>query len=78
MDWRERIETDPGICGGRPRIKGTRLTVEFVLGLKAGGWSEASILENYPQITDDDLRAVFAFVQSLIEQESFMLAPRAA
>jgi uncharacterized protein (DUF433 family) len=78
MDWKERIETDPAICGGRPRIKGTRLTVEFLLGLKASGWTEATILENYPHITDDDLRAVFAFVQSVIEEESFMLLPSAA
>jgi len=78
MDWRNHIETDPGICGGRPRIKGTRLTVEFLLGLKAAGWSEARILENYPHITDESLRAVFAFVQALIEEEKYLILPQEA
>lgn len=78
MDWKDRIETNPEICGGRPRVKGTRLTVEFLLGLKASGWSEQMILENYPHIAEDDLRAVFAFAQSLIGEESFLLLPQAA
>lgn len=78
MNWQERIETDPAICGGRPRVKGTRLTAEFLLGLKAAGWTEAQILENYPHITADDLRAVFAFAQSLIEEDSFRNFPEAA
>ncbi len=78
MEWKERIETNPDICGGRARIMGTRLTVEFLLGLKAAGWSEAQIRENYPQITDDDLRAVFAFVQALIEEEKYLVLPQPA
>lgn len=78
MEWKNRIETDPEICGGRPRVKGTRLTVEFVLGLKAAGWSEAQILESYPHLTDEDLRAVFALAQALIEEEKFLVLPHAA
>lgn len=77
MDWRTRIDTDPDICGGRPRVKGTRLTVEFLLGLKAAGWSEAQILENYTHLTGNDLRAVFAFAQALIEEEKFRVLPHA-
>ena len=69
MGWQTRIETDPEICGGRPRIKGTRLTVEFLLGLKAAGWSEAQILDGYPHITEEDLKAVFAFAQALLEED---------
>ena len=61
-----------------PLSKGTRLTVEFLLGLKASGWSEQMILENYLHITEVDLRAVFAFAQSLIGEESFLLLPQAA
>ncbi|MGH8457965.1 MAG: DUF433 domain-containing protein [Nevskiales bacterium] len=78
MNWKGRIETDPETCGGRPRVKGTRLTVEFLLGLKAVGWTEAQILEGYPHITDDDLRAVFAFVQALIEEEKYVNFPEVA
>ena len=77
MDWSERIVTDAGICGGRPRIKGTRMSVEFLLGLKAAGWSEEQILDNYPHLTRDDLKAVFAYAQSILEDESFVPLARA-
>ena len=72
MDWNERIVTDENTCGGRPRIKGTRISVEFLLGLKAAGWSEGHILENYPHLTHDDLQAVFAYAHSIFEDESFL------
>lgn len=78
MDWMTRIESAPDICGGRPRVKGTRLTVEFLLGLKAAGWSETQILEGYPQLCDDDLRAVFAFAQALLEEEKYRPLPHVA
>lgn len=78
MDWHDRIESDPEICGGRPRVKGTRLAVEFLLGLKAAGWSEAQILDSYPHLTAEDLQAVFAFAKSLIEEERFLPLTRVA
>ena len=78
MEWKDRIETNSEICGGRPRVKGTRLTVEFLLGLKAAGWTEAQVLNNYPQLTDDDLCAVFSFAQSLIVDEKYLVLPDAA
>ncbi len=77
MDWSERIVTDADTCGGRPRIKGSRISVEFLLGLKAAGWSEEQILDNYPHLTRDDLQAVFAYAQSILEDESFVPLARA-
>jgi uncharacterized protein (DUF433 family) len=77
MEWNERIVTDADTCGGRPRIKGTRITVEFLRGLKAAGWSEDQILDDYPQLTRDDLQAVFAYAQSILEDESFVPLARA-
>ncbi len=78
MDWKDRIESHPDTSGGRPRVKGTRLTVEFLLGLKAAGWSEAQILDSYPHLQADDLRAVFAFVQAMIETETYLPLPDVA
>lgn len=78
MDWKSRIESDPAICGGRPRVKGTRLTVEFLLGLKAAGWPETQILDEYPHLVAEDLRAVFAFAQSMIEEETYLPLTRVA
>jgi len=77
MEWSERIVTDAGTCGGRTRAKGTRITVEFLLGLKAAGWSEERILENYPHLTREDRQAVFVYAQSIIEDESFVPVARA-
>jgi uncharacterized protein (DUF433 family) len=73
--WKRRIQTDPQVCGGRPRVKGTRLTVEFLLGLKAAGWTDAHILENYRLLRDEDLHSAFAFARDLIAEEKFLVLP---
>ena len=55
-----RIVLDPAVLAGKPVVRGTRLSVEFVVGLLADGWSEAEILENYPNLQRDDIRACLA------------------
>lgn len=57
MDYQERIASDPNIMAGKPVIKGTRLTVEFVLNLLAQGWDKEEILRNYPGLTHEDIAA---------------------
>jgi uncharacterized protein (DUF433 family) len=61
MDWREYIHSDTEVLLGKPVVKGTRLSVEFLLGLFAAGWTEKQVLDNYPTLTAQSLRAVFAF-----------------
>ena len=61
MHWREQIHCDPAIRAGRPVVKGTRLTVDFLLGLLDAGWSEAQLLESYPALTREGIRAVLAY-----------------
>ena len=73
MDWRERIVADPETLFGRPRIKGTRIGVEFVLDLLASGWSEVQILESYPHLQAEDLQAVFAFVRDCLKDEKYIM-----
>ena len=58
----KRIVCDADVLTGKPVIKGTRLAVEFILGLLAHGWTEAEILENYPHIVQEDIRACLAYV----------------
>lgn len=60
MNDAERIVATPGTAGGRPRIRGTRITVEFLLGLMSSGWSIPQILEAYPHLTEADVRAALA------------------
>jgi uncharacterized protein (DUF433 family) len=66
MKWRGYIHSDPEILSGKPVVKGTRLSVEFILSLFAAGWTERQILENYPTLTREALRAVFAFAAECI------------
>jgi len=58
MSWRDRIVIDPAILAGKPIIKGTRLSVEFIINLLAQGWSESEILRNYPGLTQEDAQAL--------------------
>ena len=57
MDLRERIVTDPDILLGKPAVRGTRISVSFVLSLLAGGTGEAEIVKYYPSLTVGDIRA---------------------
>ncbi len=57
MDLRERIVSDPPILLGKPRVKGTRISVAFILYLLANKWSQADILEHYPNLKAEDIRA---------------------
>lgn len=59
MGWHDYIHSDPEVLLGKPVVKGTRLAVDFLLGLFAAGWSPDQILENYPTLTPESLRAVF-------------------
>jgi uncharacterized protein (DUF433 family) len=73
MNWKDRIVCDPDTLFGKPRIKGTRIGVEFILDLLASGWSEKEILESYPHLQAGDLQAVFAFVRDCLKDESFIM-----
>jgi uncharacterized protein (DUF433 family) len=56
-----RISIDPSVLLGKSVICGTRLSVEFIIGLMAGGWSDAEILGNYPGVTHEDVTACLAY-----------------
>jgi len=75
IDWKEYIHSDPDILVGKPVVKGTRLSVEFILGLFAAGWTEQQVLENYPTLTLQSLRAVFAFATDCMREESLYSIP---
>lgn len=57
----QRISIDPNICFGKPRIKGTRIWVSLILDLLAGGMTVKEVLEEYPQLTEEDIRAAIAY-----------------
>jgi uncharacterized protein (DUF433 family) len=61
MPWQERIAADSKILAGKPVVRGSRISVELVVDLLAAGWSHAQILESYPHITEDDIRACLSY-----------------
>jgi uncharacterized protein (DUF433 family) len=69
VDWESRITIRPDVLGGKPVIRGTRLAVEFIVELLAEGWTEAQILENYPDLTLDDIRASLAYASVRLQAE---------
>jgi uncharacterized protein (DUF433 family) len=69
MEHHERIVVDPDILVGKPVVKGTRLSVDFLLGQLAQGWSEAEILRNYPGLEREDLLACWAYTSEVLGRE---------
>lgn len=63
------ITLDPNVLAGKPVIRGTRMSVEFVIGLLADGWSEADILANYPVIRHEDILACLAYARETLSSE---------
>lgn len=69
MDRHPRIAIDPLVLAGKPVIKGTRLAVEFVVGLLAEGWSKDEIMRQYPGVGEDDIAACLAYARDALGAE---------
>jgi uncharacterized protein (DUF433 family) len=78
MNWKEHIVSDPNVLVGKPSIKGTRLSVDFILRLLAEGWTERQLFDSYPQLKPEHLRAIFAFVQECLADEEFVQLKKAS
>src|SRR2546423_4925643 len=66
-NWRDYIVSDEGILLGKPAFEGTRLSVDFILGRLADGWSEQQLLESYPRLTREHLRSAYAYLHECLE-----------
>jgi uncharacterized protein (DUF433 family) len=69
MAKQSRIALNPDILAGKPVIRGTRISVEFVIGLLAEGWTEVQIVENYPGISRADVLACLAYARDVLSAE---------
>ena len=63
----DRISIDPAVCFGRPVVRGTRIWVGLILSMMASGVTSEEILREYPQLSDDDLRASLAYGAGLVD-----------
>ena len=65
-----RITADPAIFGGKPIVRGMRISVELILGLLAQGQTVEAILDDYPELEPDDVRACLAYAHAALADES--------
>ena len=64
-----RIIANPGILGGKPIVEGTRLSVEHILGLLASGMSNQEIIADYPDLTEESIRAVLGYAARALQND---------
>ena len=69
----QRISSDPDICHGKPCIKGTRIPVYLIVSLVAEGESIESIIQDYPSLTPEDIKAAIHYAAKLCEYEAYAL-----
>jgi uncharacterized protein (DUF433 family) len=67
MNWSEYIVSDKEVLLGKPVIKGTRISIDHIISLFAQGWSEEKVLANYPRLTKESLKAVFAYIHECLQ-----------
>lgn len=77
-EWRDHIHSDPRILGGKPVVKGTRISVELILGWLAEGWTFEQLLEAYPHVSRDDILAALAFAAEMMRDEQYVAVHKAA
>ncbi|MBI3359075.1 MAG: DUF433 domain-containing protein [Nitrospirae bacterium] len=69
MDYQKYIVRDPEVCGGEPVVRGTRVTIRTILASLAEGARVGDILEDFPTVHEEDIRAVIAFAAVSAEED---------
>ncbi len=76
--WQDYIHSDSQVLLGKPTIKGTRISVELILELFEVGWTTEQILKSYPRLTEESIKAVFAYLKDCIKHELYFPIKKAA
>ena len=71
VDLLKRITVNPRIFGGKPIVRGRRLAVEHILGMLAAGDTAQTLLEAYPWLEPDDIRACLLYARKVVGEERF-------
>lgn len=65
-----RITIDPAVCSGKPVVHGTRVMVRNILGIVAGGGTVAEVLDTYPELSEEDVRAALQYAADVVDKHS--------
>jgi len=68
----DHIVLDPAILAGKPVVRGTRLSVAFIIGLIADDWNEADILANYPGLYREDIAACLSYARDVLHAKAIL------
>lgn len=71
----DRITLNPAVLVGKPIIRGTRMSVEFVVGLLAQGWRTEDVLKEYEHLTSEDIQACLAYAHQILAEEKIYPLP---
>jgi uncharacterized protein (DUF433 family) len=77
VNWRDHIIVDPNILVGKPIIKGTRISVDFVVDLLGRGWTQEQILREYDHLKPEHIQACLAYASEVLKSERVYLLPAA-
>ena len=69
MNWQQHITFNPEVMTGKPVIKGTRITVELILERLGNGWTTEKILESYPHLSHESIRACLLYAVDSVRNE---------
>ena len=75
MNWQDHITIDPAVLAGKPIVKGTRLSIEFLIDLLAADWREDEIFRNYPNLTHEDLLACLRYAGETLKAKNVYPPP---
>ncbi len=70
----KRISIDPAVCGGKPCVRGTRIYIAIILDALAEDLTPEQVIDHYPQLTLDDVRAALAYAAALAQENTWKLA----
>jgi len=73
LDLNQRIVNHPEICSGKPVIRGTRIMVKNILGMVAGGYTSAQIMDAHPEFTSEDVSAVLKYAAQVVDEEQVLI-----
>lgn len=78
MNWREHIERNPAVIGGKPKIRGTRIGVGLILERLGDGWSVEQLIEAYPHITEEQIQACQSYAADMLASDEILDIPHSA